>query len=383
MIQRAVQGMVLLGRPRGGSSVRCSGGKPDRRVGGDGQLMQGMSAAPGWLHAVAAAHAAEAPNWAGDGVTVRRVTGVANNALYCVEADGQTYACKLCVVDERRRAAREHSALRLLQGAGLDIAPEPLWLDESCAILPYPAVVYRWLPGEPLGPSLTTQQLGALLDSIQCMHALQPEDFEGFELSDSSFHWFDFARYLDELHGFLAEYGAWLVAADPEGPDLRDRLARLVDGCTEFVTTTAANPSRERVPLGLCRADLGLANAVWSGDGRLRWVDWEYSGWGDPALDLSDLRWHAALDKLGEAQHAWLRNSYRRPAGDDGFEARLVVWDRLIATRWAFLILRLLWSGQHGPDRERLSQLPFDVVALHARLIRFIERAEDVVAGDT
>ena len=345
-----------------------------------------MSTAPDWLPAVAAAHAAlaapQAHTWTERGVTVRRVTGGANNALYCVEAGGQRYACKLCVADERRRAAREYGALRLLQAAGLDIAPSPLWLDESCTILPYPTVVYRWLPGDPLAPPLTTQQLAALIGSIQRLHTLRPEDFKHVELSDGWFHWFDFAPYLDELHSFLAENGPWLVATDPEGRDLYDRLERLVDGCAAFVATTAANPGRESVPLRLCRVDPNLANTVWNDDGRLRWVDWEYSGWGDPALDVADLRWHAALSNLSAAQHAWLRNSYRRPAGDDGFAARLMVWDRLLATRWAFLILRWLWSGHHGPDRVRLTRPPNDVVALRVRLIRFIARAEQVVAGD-
>ena len=125
-----------------------------------------MSTAPDWLPAVAAAHAAKAHTWTERGVTVRRVTGGSNNALYCVEADGQRYACKLFVADERRRAAREYRALRLLQAAGLDIAPQPLWLDESCTILPHPTVVYRWLPGAPLVPPLTTRQLAALIGSI-------------------------------------------------------------------------------------------------------------------------------------------------------------------------------------------------------------------------
>jgi fructosamine-3-kinase len=106
-----------------------------------------------WLCVVAAVHAASSDTWAANGVAVQRVTGGANNALYRIEADGQSYACKLCVADERRRAAREHGALRLLQAAGLDIAPQPIALDESCTLLPFPTVVYRWLPGEPLGPS--------------------------------------------------------------------------------------------------------------------------------------------------------------------------------------------------------------------------------------
>ena len=340
-----------------------------------------MSEARGWLRAVAAAYAAGADTWTEGSVTVQRVTGGFNNALFRVDADGQRYACKLCVADECRRAAREYAALRLLQAAGLDIAPQPLWLDDSCAIVPFPAVAYHWLPGEPLSPSPTAQQLASLLDSFQRLHTLQPGDFEDHGIRDAWAHWFDFELYLADLRDFLARYGSWLATTDPDGRDLRDRLARLVDGCAEAVRTATVNPGRESVPLRLCRVDPNLANTVWSGDGRLRWVDWEFSGWGDPALDLAEVRWHAASVEMSEAQHAWLRDNYRRPAGDYSFEERLAMWDRLRATRWPFLILRWLWSEHHGPDRVRLTMPAADPAELRARLVRFIERAEHFASG--
>jgi aminoglycoside phosphotransferase (APT) family kinase protein len=329
-----------------------------------------------WLQAVAAAHAAGADTWTANGVVVRRVTGGANNALYRLEVDDQSYACKLCVADERRRAAREHGALCLLQATGLDIAPQPIALDESCALLPFPTVVYRWLAGEPLGPSLTAQQLAALLGSIQKMHTLQPDDHAEANLPTAWFHWFDFPPYLSELHGFLAEYGPWLAANFTDGRDLHARLGRLVDSCTEAMLTSGVEPGRDSVPLRLCHVDPNLANAIWGADDRLRWVDWEYSGWGDPALELADLRWHGALAGLSEAQHAWLRAGYRQPAGDPGFEERLAVWDRLLATRWPFLVARWLWSQYHGPDRLRLTPFTAAPAELYARLVGFIERAE-------
>ncbi|MGA9349149.1 MAG: aminoglycoside phosphotransferase family protein [Anaerolineae bacterium] len=335
----------------------------------------------GWLRVVAAAYAAGVDTWTEDTVTVRRVTGGFNNALYQVEADGQSYACKLCVADECGRATREYGALRLLHAAGLDIAPQPLWLDDSCTIVPFPAVAYRWLSGEPLSPSPTAQQLASLLDSFQRLHNLQPGDFEDYDIPDAWAHWFDFELYLGELRDFLAKYGSWLAATDPDGRDLRDRLAQLVDGCAEVVLAAAVNAGRENVPLRLCRVDPNLANTVWGEDGQLRWVDWEYSGWGDPALDLAELRWHPASAELSEAQHAWLRHSYRHSADDPSFEERLAVWDCLRVTRWPFLILRWLWSEHHGSDRVRLTRPAADPVELRTRLVRFIERAEDFASA--
>jgi aminoglycoside phosphotransferase (APT) family kinase protein len=329
-----------------------------------------------WLRVVGAAYASGAEIWTEGEVTAHRVTGGANNALYRVRLDGQQYACKLCVDDGRRRAEREYGVLCLLQAASVDIAPQPLLLDESCSMLPFPTVVYRWLPGEALGPLITPEQVAALLESIQQTHALRQETFKGSALPDAWFHWFDFDPYLAELNDFLVQYGGWLAAHDPEGADLQERLVCLVDRCTRTLSTTTADPSRGRFPLRLCRVDPNLANAIWSRDGSVRWVDWEYGGWGDPALDLADIRWHVALEGVSEAQHARIRSKYVRPADDPGFEERLAAWDRLLLTRWPFQILRALWSAHNGPDRVRLTRLEASPTALRARLVRTIERAE-------
>jgi thiamine kinase-like enzyme len=331
---------------------------------------------PDWLHTVAAAHASGAEIWTEGEVTVRRVGGGANNALYHVHLDRQQVACKLCVADERRRAAREYGVLCLLQAAGVDIAAQPLLLDESCSVLPFPTVVYRWLPGETLGPLLTDEQLGALLESVQQAHALRQDHFVDAGLPDAWFHWLDFRPYLAELDEFLAQYGGWLAAHEPDGADLQERLVRLVERCARVLSATNADPSRGRFPLRLCRVDANLANAIWGREGTLRWVDWEYSGWGDPALDLADLCWHVGLEGLTRAQRARLRDSYVRPAEDPDFEARLAAWDRLLLTRWPFLIVRALWSAHNGPDRVRLTRPRASPTELRARLGQMIERAE-------
>ena len=324
---------------------------------------------------VAEAQAAGADERTTGGVTIRRIYGGDNNALYRVGVDGQSYACKLCAPDDRRRAAREYAALRLLRQARMDIAPEPLLLDESCAIVPFPAVIYRWLPGAPIH-KLTAIQLAALGETYRAMHSLRPSDFPASDVPDAWFHWFDFAPYLDELQQFLGDYGPWLANALPGGGELRDRLARLAEDCAETLIAARVQVSRERVPLRLCRVDPNLHNAIWCDDGKLRCIDWEYSGWGDPALDLADLRWHGAMERLSEPRHAWLRMNYGRPADDPAFDERLALWDRLMATRWPFLVLRWLWSQSNGPDRVRLSPVDAGPAELRVQLVRFIERAE-------
>lgn len=329
---------------------------------------------------VSAAQAAAAEVWEAPGVTIRRIAGGANNALFQLQVEGQCYACKVFVPDERRRAVREYGTLRLLRAAGLDVAPEPLLLDESCTILPLPVVIYRWIEGRPLGPAVASGQLSALLACYQAVVHLRQGDFADAELPTAWFHWFDRQPYLAELDDWLDRYGSWLAATDVQGAVLHARLARLVASNREFFRGTSVAVSRGQFPLRLCHVDTNLANAIWCPDGRVRWVDWEYSGWGDPALNLAELRWHGSTAALNAAQQGWLRQNYCRPADDPSFEDRLVLWDRLLATRWPFLVLRMYWSHFHGPDRVRLSLPTADPGELRARIIRFIERAERLAA---
>lgn len=331
-----------------------------------------------WLRLVATAHASRAEVSGEGAVVVRKQPGGANNALYRVTTGESEYAVKLYAPDERCRAPREFGTLCLLHEAGLDIAAEPLCLDESCTIVPFPACVYGWLSGSPLGPSLDDTRLAAIVRSFRLLHSLRADRVER-ALATAWFHWFDVRPYLQELDALLLEYGGWLAARGPVGLSLYHRLARLVSECAASLSAATVSLAREQLPLRLCHVDVNLDNALWCEDNRLRWVDWEYSGWGDPALELAELRWHVALEGLTEAQHRWLRRNYPRPAGDASFEERLALWDRLIATRWPFLVLRWLWSQDHGPDRVRLSHLDLDRDEMCARLVRLVERAEGMV----
>jgi thiamine kinase-like enzyme len=309
-------------------------------------------------------------------IEVTRVSGGANNAIFRMELGGQAYACKLCVDDERHRSSREYQSLRLLAHLEMDLAPAPVGLDESLAIFPFPAVIYRWLPGFSLQPPLDQGKLEALLDSLQRLHSCRPEHVPDFHLQEAWFHWFDFDPYLKELDELLNLFGAWIGECGAEGKDIFWRLTRLVELCQARLTGSRTDPSRRAVPACLCRVDTNLANAIWCHDERLRWVDWEYSGWGDPAMELADVRWHAALVGLSDEQHDWLRQNYRPATADRQFAARLAAWDCLMAARWPFLILRRLWSEANGPDRVRLTQPEITVEELASRLVFFVDRAE-------
>ncbi len=335
---------------------------------------------PDILRVVNITHRQDLPVYQDGGSQVRRIYGGMNNALYRVELDGQVFACKLCVADERRRAEREYAAMELLRQRDIDVAPKPVGIDLSATLLPYPAVVYEWCDGRSLRTHENENDLPVLLLSLLSLHACQPEPQENrklrYPVQKAWFHWFERAPYIRELAGFIEKYAPWLRRISNEGQALTRRLEQLVRISSDRLSGLTVELGWGAFPVCLCHVDPNSTNAILGEDGRVRWVDWEYSGWGDPALDLAEYRWHIAYASLSESQQVAFRSAYPIPVDDPGFAQRLVFWDCLLAARWPLLMLRWLWSREHGPDRLRLSTIEAEKTDLWGRLVRLTERAE-------
>ena len=125
------------------------------------------------------------------------------------------------------------------------------------------------------------------------------------------FHWFERTRYIEELADFIAKYAPWLRRISNEGQALSKRLERLVRLGSERLSGMPVELGWGAFPVCLCHVDPNSTNAILGADGRVRWVDWEYSGWGDPALDLAEYRWHMAYAGLSASQQTWFREAYQ------------------------------------------------------------------------
>jgi thiamine kinase-like enzyme len=311
-----------------------------------------------------------------EGVFVNRIYGGANNAIYRISTGSETWACKIFVQDDRRRAFREFSALTFLENQNSGLATDPIYFDESCEDYPYPIVVYKWIHGKIISPPISTFQLEKLLASYHQLHRYRFAKYPNTSIPTAWFHWFNFETYIKEIRQLFDRYGPWLAKLDQVGENCFHRMNRVIRNCNQVITTTKVNPHHDFVPPTICRVDPNLSNIVWNSCDQLRWIDWEYSGWGDPALDLSELRWHAALNPISPDQHSWLRSNYQIPRGDHGFIDRLLVWDSILVTRWPLLVLRWLWTLFNGPDRERLTTHEDDPGKVRDKMTHLIDRAE-------
>ena len=109
----------------------------------------------------------------------------------------------------------------------------------------------------------------------------------------------------------------------------------------------------------LIRVDGNLHNILCDAQGRLTFVDWEYSGAGDSAYDLAELRWHPGASHLPDEWWDTALKSYPPLPGDAEFPKRLALYTRLLPIWWVSRsALYLLEGTGQVPPRPRLTPIP-------------------------
>ncbi len=101
--------------------------------------------------------------------------------------------------------------------------------------------------------------------------------------------------------------------------------------------------------LGLIVCDTNPSNMI-ECDGRIVIVDWESSGWGDPAFDIADLLVRPNCAGLSGEDRMWVMKRYAEIAGGDSYLIeRIATYERLMLVFW----LILTSGGFAATDVER------------------------------
>jgi aminoglycoside phosphotransferase (APT) family kinase protein len=301
----------------------------------------------------------------GTAVRIERGSQGLNNALYRIRINGDVYACKLFIVDERRRAQREWGALCTLGAAGLKLAPEPVAFAPD-GPLPQPAIVYRWVNGETLaGNPLTIADLQALVAALGQVHRAPATP-----KCERLVAWHqpvNYAAYLAEIRAAAEQVRAWVAGPGAQRPDLPGWAADIPAAVpliaeavrlAEAVVAGASTPGDCPTP-ALVRVDGNLDNVLRTAGGSLVFLDWEYSGWGDPAYDLAELRWHPRGQHVSQAQWKAALATYVPLPNDPTFAERLAVYSRLLPLWWiGRSALHLLEGAKQVTGRQRLVSVP-------------------------
>ena len=241
-------------------------------------------------------------------VGLQPLSGGMNNALYRLWHDGRELCLKLHVVDDRRRAGREWATLTLLARRGHPRAPDPVWRSPRDD---RPAIAMTFVGGEPLGDAhLQPAQLDAIAEALADLYSITPADVRE-----------PIAEVATPARAMLRRVRADWAAPDAAANPARQHDAQLWQSWAHGPDPeTLLRPPTQRV---FGRGDPSLANLLWNGT-RVALLDFEYSGWTDPAYELADLvehprsrgtpdaTWYAFVDRFALDPSAVIRHRAAR-----------------------------------------------------------------------
>ena len=288
------------------------------------------------------------------------ISGGANNLLYRATRCEQDYAIKFTIRDNRNRARREYQALSILKQHGLKIAPQPVYFNPDR--FRQPVVVQTWLGGEVLSaPPELDAEWTAFLQHYCAIHSLTPADNK-YQLEPAV------------MNAQTGVAGKQLIYQHVKKLPPEARPGSLLNLLARFDTWTP--PNWAHPPLALCRVDPNSRNFIKRPDGWAS-VDWENSGWGDPAFELADLITHPAYETVSPERWEWVIEAYTARRQDASAKVRIRTYYTVMLMWWVIRWARYLYEIPRGLDPRLVRRSDNWHEDTERKYIRYIDRLED------
>ena len=105
-------------------------------------------------------------------------------------------------------------------------------------------------------------------------------------------------------------------------------------------------------------------------------MDWENSGWGDPAFEIAELTTHPAFAGVNNERWEWVADTYARLVDDSAITLRILAYREVLAVWWVFRVLRYLYDDQRGADQRPARRPPDWRHGLLAQYERYLALAQ-------
>jgi aminoglycoside phosphotransferase (APT) family kinase protein len=308
-------------------------------------------------HLVTRPEAGECQGWA-----IRPVQGGMNNLVYRATRGDDDLAIKFMRRDERDRAGREYAVLSALVSLGLDLAPRPVLLERERYALP--VVVESWVAGNVLPePPADDAAWGELIQHYAAIHQVTPSRCTapiGAAVTNMA--------SVAQGRAMIAEQIARLPT---EGrPSNLEELARRIEQ-TRW-------PDMPESPTALCRVDANTLNFIRRPGGWAS-VDWENSGWGDPAFEIVDMMTHPVYFSVPASRWEWVINTYTAYTSDHTAPERIQAYYPLMLAWWVARTARLIYELPRGID-ARLGGTPSFLHNLDDQYQHYVELTDGALA---
>lgn len=233
---------------------------------------------------------------AGEPFDLRALAGGANNRLYGVWFDDRPrFAAKVYfrqAGDARDRLAAEYGFARFAAGRGVTALAQPVAVDAAGGVALFEFVEGRRLEAGEIDEGAVAAALRFFAAVNRCR---DDDDADALpDAAEACFSIHDHLACVDRRVRQLAEF-ARLSAIDEQAAwfarqELAGRWAHVRGRVLDQAREVGLDP-RTALPRALrclSPSDFGFHNALRDVEGRLRFIDFEYAGWDDPAKMVCD-----------------------------------------------------------------------------------------------
>jgi hypothetical protein len=278
------------------------------------------------------------------------LTGGANNRVFRVEAGGSVALLKAYFqhpADSRDRLGAEFGFSTFAWNAGVRQLPRPLGCDRTLAL-----GLYEFVEGRRLSPDeVTFEAVGEALDFVRDLNR-HTADPAAQALAPGSEACFSLAEHLQQVERRV-ERLRQIDEATAVGHDaarfVREALAPAWASVREDVVRGASRASLSlEAPIAeadrcLSPSDFGFHNALRAThDGRLRFIDFEYAGWDDPAKLVSDFFCQPAVPVPAAYYQPVVDRLVADLALTDGHRQRMALVLPVYQIKWCCILLNEL-----------------------------------------
>lgn len=221
------------------------------------------------------------------------VKGGANNRIYRLECGDRSLLLKIYYrdpLDLRDRLNTEFLFLKFLWSSGVKDVPEPYTCDTENGM-----AIYEWIEGSKLTPdTVKREHVVQAIDFFIRLNANRDKAGDIPNGSEACFSLSEHIRTVDKRMGRLLKIEG-SAEIDVEAKDfveakLHPLWEKIKEKLVELARLEDMDLEREIETEDRCLSpsDFGFHNAIVTSGNRLKFIDFEYAGWDDPAKTVCD-----------------------------------------------------------------------------------------------
>lgn len=298
-----------------------------------------------------------------------------NNRLWRIECGSGRYAVKSYFhhpADQRDRLGTESSFVEYARACGVEAVPEIIGCDRNAGV-----AIYEWIDGTRPAP----EQIGSrhVLAAAHFFRVLNRQR-ESAHLPSASEASFSMMQALERVDLRLPPLRALIPGndLDPEAITLIERIAatwsRVRAQALDACIGNGIDPMREIDAQTRCisPSDFGFHNALETPRHELRFIDFEYAGFDDPAKMMADFFCQPALPAPLACWHDFANEAFAEFPAPELIELRARILMPAYRLRWCCIALNIF--SPIAAARRRFADPGFDELAVKRRQLDLAQR---------